>query len=335
MTSIAKSKSEADLQIEYLRKERRVDGKEQDKPDFLASTVTNTLKMYGSSLDPWGKILMMDSISDQLYQNRSHFLLELIQNADDNQFASQVTPSLSFTLSSVRGSRHLRTDCNEVGFTLEDIDSISRAGESTKKHVTGAQRGYIGEKGIGFKSVFKVADVVNIASGYYEFKFDRHGFLGMVLPILSPFPSGQRLLNHTQFMLHLRGDEDFNKIQNDLHNIEPQLLIFLRKIRELNIQTSHIKTRYHVDNDASNAILGEIATISTQRSNGAAEERKYLVRRQDARGLPTDPRLQGVTTSEVVLAFPINNSDNAAISTQKAFAFLPIDDFGFKVRGPY
>ncbi|KAH7013105.1 hypothetical protein EDB80DRAFT_607184 [Ilyonectria destructans] len=314
MTGIAKSKSEAEFKIECLRKERRVDGQEQDKPDFVTSALNNTLEI----------------ISDQLYQNRSHFLLELIQNADDNAFPSKVTPTLSFTLSSVRGSQHLRTDCNEVGFTFQDMDSICGAGKSTKKHVTGAKRGYIGEKGIGFKSVFKVADVVNIASGYYEFKFDRHKFLGMVLPILSPFPSGQRLLNHTQFMLHLRGDEDFNKIQNDLHSVEPQLLIFLRKIRELNIQTSHIKTRYHVNSDASNAILGEIATISTQRSNGAVEERKYLVRRQDARGLPTDPRRQGVTTSEVVFAFPINNSDNTAISTQKAFAFLPIDDFGFK-----
>ncbi|KAF7555069.1 hypothetical protein G7Z17_g2424 [Cylindrodendrum hubeiense] len=314
MIGSAKSKSEADSQIEHLRKKRGVNRQDQHEPDCLASMLDNSLQ----------------TISDQLYQNRSHFLLELIQNADDNTFAPKVIPSLSFTLSSVPGSQHLRTDCNEVGFTFEDVNSISHSGESTKKRVMGGQRGYIGEKGIGFKSVFKAADVVNIASGYYEFKFERNRFLGMVIPIPSPFPSGQRLLNHTQFLLNLRGDDDFKKIQDDLHNIEPQLLIFLRRIREFNIQTSYIKKRYRVDSDISNAVLGEVSTISSQRSNGATKEKKYLVTRQKARGLPIDPQRQGVTTSEVVLAFPINDSDSLGIGTQKVFAFLPIDDFGFK-----
>jgi hypothetical protein len=37
--------------------------------------------------------------------------------------------------------------------------------------------------------VFKVADVVNVASGFYEFKFNRNEPIGMILPILAPFPS--------------------------------------------------------------------------------------------------------------------------------------------------
>ncbi len=50
-----------------------------------------------------------------------------------------------------------------------------------------ASEGFIGEKGIGFKSVFKVANVVHVASGHYQFKLDRREPLGMILPRLSTF----------------------------------------------------------------------------------------------------------------------------------------------------
>lgn len=335
MTSTATSKSEADAHIEILRKARGVNERGEHDTGVISSSLNDTLKMCKSSPEPGKKrTLILNSLSDQLYHSRSHFLLELIQNADDNTFARRVTPSFHFTLSSTTGSLSLRTDCNEVGFTFQDIDSISQSGRSTKKQIAGRDRVNIGEKGIGFKSVFKVADVVSIASGYYEFSFDRRAFLGMILPISSPFPREQRLQNHTQFMLHLRGEDDFNNIQDCLRSIEPQLLIFLRKLRVLNIHTNHIGKKYRIDRDASNTLLGEIATISSQGSSGAAES-KYLVTRQDARELPEDPSRPGITTSEVVLAFPIEGSDRSnspGIRTQKVFAHLPIDDFGFKVR---
>ena len=37
-------------------------------------------------------------LSDALYSKDVHFLLELIQNAEDNSYAAGVTPSLSFVL---------------------------------------------------------------------------------------------------------------------------------------------------------------------------------------------------------------------------------------------
>ncbi len=96
--------------------------------------------------------LTLDRISDQLYQESTHFLLELIQNADDNKYASGVTPSLHMLLSETGGQEYFRTDCNEVGFTFKQLDALTQISKSTKRSTTNGHKGYIGEKGIGFKS---------------------------------------------------------------------------------------------------------------------------------------------------------------------------------------
>lgn len=100
-------------------------------------------------------------LSEELYSKPTHFLLELIQNADDNKYAPDVTPKLSIVY---RKDGYLWVGCNELGFTAANVEAICRIAASTKK-VEGSQKGYIGEKGIGFKSVFKVADSVWIKSG--------------------------------------------------------------------------------------------------------------------------------------------------------------------------
>ncbi|KAJ3531643.1 hypothetical protein NM208_g6992 [Fusarium decemcellulare] len=319
MSSAATSKSEADYQIEKLRRERGFDGQRQMLPVMISG--------YNAALQ---------TLSKDLYQQPSHFLLELIQNADDNTFSSAVTPSLSLTLSG-SSPRYLRTDCNEVGFTLEQVNAIATTGDSTKKAISRRQRGYIGEKGIGFKSVFKVASVVNIVSGYYEFMFERDTPLGMILPVLSPFPSRHRLLDHTArhdppsaFALP-QSTQAPRPHPADLENIDPELLIFLRKLRRLSIETNHPKKTYHVQTDTSDATLGETATIySTHGDENLTLDKKYAVTRFNASRMPSDTRREGVTRSEVILAFPIDESKSPKMGRHKAFAFLPIDDFGFK-----
>ncbi|KAE9371829.1 hypothetical protein N431DRAFT_559247 [Stipitochalara longipes BDJ] len=125
----------------------------------------------------------LTTLSEQLYQSSTHFLLELIQNADDNLYASNMQPSVHFTYSN--GS--LRVDCNEVGFSPRNVEALCRVGQSTKKCGENATR-YVGEKGIGFKSVFKAADVVWISSGPCSFKFDKNKQLGIIAPIWDAFP---------------------------------------------------------------------------------------------------------------------------------------------------
>ena len=68
----------------------------------------------------------------------------------------------------------------QVGFSERNVKALCDVGKSTKQHKVG----YIGQKGIGFKSVFKVTDVAEIHSRGFHISFDlvRHQALGYILP---------------------------------------------------------------------------------------------------------------------------------------------------------
>ena len=77
------------------------------------------------------------------------FILLQVQNADDNIYLENVEPTLTFILQD-SGIIVLN---NEQGFSAQNIRAHCDVGNSTKK---GSNAGYIGKKGIGFKSVFRV-----------------------------------------------------------------------------------------------------------------------------------------------------------------------------------
>lgn len=61
------------------------------------------------------------------------------------------------------------TEYNEAGFTRVNIRSITAIGESTKNRLLTGDLRSIGEKGVGFKTVFATASEVRIYSGEYRF----------------------------------------------------------------------------------------------------------------------------------------------------------------------
>lgn len=106
----------------------------------------------------------LNILSDTTYQDRKHFLLELIQNADDAQFIDGEA-QLVFII----GEDSLELSYNEKGFTVEDVIAITGAGVSTKTAKKRLAHSFIGEKGIGFKSVFALASHVEIESPPWHF----------------------------------------------------------------------------------------------------------------------------------------------------------------------
>lgn len=68
----------------------------------------------------------------------------------------------------------------QVGFSGDDIKSLSNIGRSTKV----LQEGSIGQKGLGFKSVFKVTDAPQVHSGGFHISYDLglHKKRGYFLP---------------------------------------------------------------------------------------------------------------------------------------------------------
>lgn len=73
-----------------------------------------------------------------------------MQNADDNSYRVGAEPALLFVVQ----HGHIVVLNNEEGFTPTNIRALCDVGNSTK---AGTSTGYIGHKGIGFKSVFRVS----------------------------------------------------------------------------------------------------------------------------------------------------------------------------------
>jgi hypothetical protein len=258
-------------------------------------------------------------LSDEIYSNSTRFLLELIQNADDNSYEASV-PSLSFTYD----NGGLRIDCNERGFTEANVEAICHIGETTK---TGS--GYIGEKGVGFKSVFKVADVVWISSGGYSFKFDKNKQFGRIAPIWAKFPKDP-ISGYTSFYMELSPNYNEEVIQ-ELRSMDLRMLLFLRRLREINVTIvqSECQSEWKSELRRTDKCENNI-TITSLEQGGTCMQ--YIVYRQNVDNLPPEPKRSGVSQSEILLAFPIANEDqDLQLSSQHVYNFLPVKDYSFKV----
>ncbi|ORX95880.1 hypothetical protein BCR34DRAFT_187331 [Clohesyomyces aquaticus] len=274
----------------------------------------------------------LEVISKEINHDSTHFILEFIQNADDNLYAPGVTPSLEFTYH----RDYLRVDCNETGFAESNVDAICSIGNSTK--VRSNSMDTVGEKGIGFKSVFKVADRVYIASNAYEFMFDRNRTLGMIAPIWAPLESSplrvQRKPGYTTFVLEYSHECDKSALRRELSTLDPRILLFLHKLRNITVRFANPgegNQRYLCRCD-SNAPAG-MPSWRIVDLNVNNEQSSYAVMDHAATHLPEDSRRANVTRSQITLAFPFREIGETwvpRIEPQQVYAFLPIRDYGFE-----
>jgi hypothetical protein len=272
-------------------------------------------------------------LSTQLYQNSTHFLLEMIQNADDNQYAPRVVPSLEIQYE----KGFLRIDCNELGFSPENIDAICRIGNSTKAGQSAKDT--TGEKGIGFKSVFAAADVVWVSSNDYSFKFEKNTPLGMIAPKWDRLPHNiQPRAGFTTFYLHLATAFDIAGLITYLRTLDERLLMFLRRLKniELNVledggsRWTRTLQREDIVDRSGNEI--RFLTSSTVDKEGTRTIRqKYLLFRAQATGMPSSAKRLGQITSDIILVFPVDDEGKPRVGSEQVYAYLPIRDYGLGV----
>jgi hypothetical protein len=246
----------------------------------------------------------------------------------DDNFYTVTTPTLKITYL----NRTLRIDCNEIGFSKRNVAAICRIGQSSKSKINHSRR-YIGEKGIGFKSVFKVSDIVWIRSGHYSFRFDKSQRLGMIAPIWGTFPA-KNLPGFTSIILELSTDCDTSELIREIKILDPRLLIFLQKLKRFDItinEDGNLPWQTSLQRrDEPSGNIGEQLVTLYQKSNRLL----YRIFRLQVTNLPHDPKRSGLRQSELLLAFPLSDSNKPKIESQNVYAFLPIRDYGFKVRSP-
>ena len=262
---------------------------------------------------------LLSTVAEDLNSKESHFILELIQNADDNTYKPNVDPSLSFTIYDKR----LVVKNNEIGFQEKNVRALCSAGESSKK--AEKRKGYIGEKGIGFKSIFKVTDSPEIHSNGFHFRFDRSNpqdLLGYVVPHWHE--PDINLDDRTTLIIPAKANQSFSI--SSLSDISDTLLLFLQKLRKLEIETNEGQISYQRTDQ------GPVTKLVTTKPNEENKQQIFLRKsfKVDMSNIQ-EPKREGINETEIVLAFPIDESGKAApIAGCETFAFLPIREFGFK-----
>src|SRR4030042_6960352 len=162
-----------------------------------------------------------DSLLAGLYNDPSHFIYEILQNAED-----EGAKEVRFELFEDR----LDVYHNGKDFDLEDIDGVTGIGISKKKDDLTS----IGKFGVGFKSVFAVTETPYIFSGEYNIKIE-----DFVIP---SEVSNKEQINGTLVRLpfnhKLRSPKEvFTLVSKKLENIGLKTMLFLKNIEEIKWQT--------------------------------------------------------------------------------------------------
>ena len=165
----------------------------------------------------------LGEILARLYDKQTHFIFELLQNAEDALARRKEW----------EGSRAVRFDLNETSlrvshygdpFNKDDIQAICDFDESTKEF------NEIGEFGIGFKSVYEFTNCPEIHSGSVNFAIEKFVMPVEVLAI-------DRQTDETVIQIPFKdidADDSANdKIVAGLKSLGASSLLFLREIEEI------------------------------------------------------------------------------------------------------
>lgn len=294
------------------------------------------------------------SLAKNLYTSNARFVFELLQNADDNHYSEArragSDPSVSFSLYHDR----LVVDCNEDGFTEKNLAAICDIGKSSKS----SSQAYIGEKGIGFKSVFMAGWKMHIQSGHLSFSFVHQkgdSGMGMVKPIWEETAIPLPRSDHTRMTLFLHENPNAEKRRSDREDIrqqfrelEPALLLFVNNLRRIDIMfyDEHSQQEWATRLTRRQGTLVNREVLDRRVADAASlesvtpESRIYHVTKHMATDVARHENRDSSTSkkaspssrqSKIVLAFPVSAQSVPIIEPQKVFAFLPMKQMGFNV----
>ncbi|GBG82389.1 hypothetical protein CBR_g34765 [Chara braunii] len=317
--------------------------------------------MDGGASDALAHSLLTDlhgacaHLSEMLYQKDTHFILELIQNAEDNTYPDDERPSLMFVLGegdpTVEGGAEVdhqsprtinnNSMCqltlavynNELGFQRENVEALCGIAKSTKKN---KEFGYIGEKGIGFKSVFVVCKRPCILSGGYRFGFDESPDLDAGIGYIVPTWLDENTANASQLRKFYLQDafrtaillplkpEKGKHVWNQLWEIAPETMLFLRKLQLLVI--------YDLVNGSFTAFDRKLdkktGVVELKRNTVATKDSVRYWLYQAVFDVPSqivEEKRVGITKWTIFVAFPFCKSGNTGEDAHDVFAFLPTE----------
>lgn len=297
--------------------------------DYEQITLDN-IRRRGEEFDDIGRLL-----SEQLYSDRTHFIYELLQNAEDaleRRFQSSPDSCLP---SDVRFCLYQdRLEFRHYGqpFNTDDVRGISDVLKGTKA----ADINQIGKFGIGFKSVYAFTASPRIHSGDEHFEIER---------FIRPRKDDQVVLmneGETIFIFPFNHDQvnpevSFRLISEKLRRIGPRVLLFLNRINRIEWRIKENGEYGTYSKAVRRRGAGRLVTVTGQNSSTNTKEDWLVFERKVS--LP-----ESVLATRVEIAFRlIIDEKSKQISIRKVeesslAVFFPTEKetrLGFIIQGPY
>lgn len=276
-------------------------------------------KRFGTEIGRIGRMLLSDR-----YADRTHFIFELLQNAEDalgKRTSAPTNSAVSFSLTPDRLEiRHYGEP-----FSENDVRGICGIDEGTKagKYTS------IGRFGIGFKSVYAFTDLPEVHSGDEHFAIDQY-----VWP--SAISTTDTAPGQTLFVIPFRKNDAtaFDEVSSALKNLGARTLLFLR----------------HIETVAFSVNEGAYTTYSRKDLSppGESGRKVELGRVEKGRKLPQESWLvfsrkvehEGSLAGYIEIAF-LQSSDGEKIlrsPDSKLVVYFPTiveTNVGFLIQGPY
>lgn len=256
----------------------------------------------------------------RLYTDRTHFIFELLQNAEDAA-ATKVQFDLFLDRLEVRHDGRV--------FNKRDVRGVCGVGEGTKAE----DLTQIGKFGIGFKSVYAYTSAPEIHSGEEHFRIEHY-----VRPCQAaeqqPGEKWTTLFIFAFDLPNLEPDTAKREIAQRLRKMSGRTLLFLREIKEIVYKLPDGTIGTYLREEHSRGISRKVTVIGY---NGEQEEDEtWLVYE---RPVPI-PESLGAVRIEIgfKLEQPTSDERIARISDAPLVAYFATEkqtNFGFLIQGPY
>ncbi|MDY0362098.1 MAG: hypothetical protein RBR08_11640 [Desulforegulaceae bacterium] len=258
----------------------------------------------------------------KLYTDRTHFIFELLQNAEDACATIVLFKVFEDRLEVLHDGRP---------FNESDVKGICGVGEGTKTE----DLTKIGKFGIGFKSVYAYTNTPEIHSGKENFIIENY---------VRPYSTDPELLDNnftTLFIFPFNNEEitpekSCKEISERLINLNARTLLFLRKIEEIEYILPDSKTGTYLREGIINDSASREVTVIGQ-NNGKEEYESWLVFQASVSELEESENVN----IEIAYRFSFETKkckEINKINNSPLIVYFPTEKdtrLGFLIQGPY
>ena len=258
----------------------------------------------------------------KMYSDRTHFIFELLQNAEDAGAAK-----ILFELFEDR----LEVKHDGRPFDERDVRGVCGVGEGTKAE----DLTQIGKFGIGFKSVYAYTSAPEVHSGVEHFRIEHY---------VRPYKAATKVPGDAWTTLFvfafdaagLEPQTAMYEIAERLRNLSARTLLFLRNIKEIEYKLPDETGGVYLREAVSHGQARQVTVIG--QNNGQDEDENWLVFERPL-SVP-----DGADTVWVEIGFKLEanskdrNESIVRIKEAPLVVYFPTEKstrFGFLIQGPY